>query len=398
MNEPLIPRERVNATIARRAQGNRKLLLALGLTLLAGCKHDPPAADAPEPKVDGAKITIPANAPQQKAIAVEAADSPKALITHLTGRLVWNDDLTVRVFSPVAGRVDTIVGTLGQTVTVGSALARIASPDYGQAQADARRAIGDLELSERSLNRTRELNAHGAAANKDVEAAEADYTRALSEKERASARMTLYGGNDQAIDQMFVLKSPLAGMIVEKNINPGQEVRPDQMLANAPQLFAPLFVISDPAKLWLLLDATETQASALSAGQPLKLHSQAFPGRAFDGKLLTVGNSLDPVTRTARVVAEVDNHEGLLKAEMYVTVDVVKQAEDNLRAVTISSNCVFLLDSQYYVFIEHQPGEYERKLVKLGTENEGRILVTEGIAAGQKVVSEGVLLLQGLLD
>ena len=183
----------------------------------------------------------------------------------------------MRVFSPVAGRVDTVLGVLGQPVTAGTPLARIASPDFGQAQADARRAAGDLQLAERSLNRVRELNAHGAAANKDVEAAEADHTRALSEEERAAARLALYGGSDQAIDQMYALKSPIAGVIVEKNINPGQEVRPDQILANAPQLFAPLFVISDPAKLWLQLDVTELQAPSLTPGQPLKVHSQAFP-------------------------------------------------------------------------------------------------------------------------
>ncbi len=390
--------EQIRSQFRKSAALALKLAALPVLVCLLGCQENKKEVAGPAPKVDGEKITIPADAPQKTAIAVEEANQPKDLVTHLTGRLIWNDDLTVRVFSPVAGRVETVLGTLSQSITAGQPLAKIASPDFGQAQADARKAAGDLQLAERALTRVRELQEHGAAPKKDVDSAEADYTRALSEKERAAARLTLYGGDNDTIDQMYVLKSPLAGVIVEKNINPGQEVRPDQMLANAPQLFAPLFVISNPDKLWLQLDVTEVQSPLLSPGQPLRVSSPALPGKIFEGKLLTIGNSLDPTTRTVRVAAEVDNHERLLKAEMFVNVDAVKPAANDTKAVTVSSNAVFLKDNRHYVFVEDEPGQYERKLVTLGAESDGKILVTEGIAAGQKVVTEGCLLLQALLD
>ena len=162
MNQALY--ENANVRAARPVLAFRcQLLLVAAMLLATGCKQVKQTTEAPGPKVDGEKITMAADAPQKSAIAVEAANPPKALITRLTGRLIWNDDLTVRVFSPVAGRVDTVLGALGQPVTAGTALARIASPDFGQAQADARRAAGDLQLAERSLNRIRELQFEGGA-------------------------------------------------------------------------------------------------------------------------------------------------------------------------------------------------------------------------------------------
>jgi cobalt-zinc-cadmium efflux system membrane fusion protein len=371
------------------------------LTLIGvlGCKNDQKTASAPAPMVDKEKITIPADAPQKESISAEPVDYRKTTVTHLTGRLVWNDETTVRIFSPVAGRVSEIEVALGQTVSAGTSLAKINSPDFGQALSDARTSAANMRAAEKAFTRAKELFEHGAAAQKDVESAEATYVSAVSERDRAQARLALYGGSDKGTNDLYLLQTPLAGVVVDKTINPGQEVRPDQMLANAPQLFAPLFVVSDPTKLWLQLDVTELDLSSLKPGQKLKIHSRAFPDKIFDGRLGSVGSSLDPNTRTVKVRADVDNPDNLLKAEMYVTVDVTNEVPaDSQAGVDVSSKAVFLKDNQHYVFVEDAPGEYERKLVKLGAENDGKVLVTEGIRAGQRVVTQGCLLLQALLD
>jgi cobalt-zinc-cadmium efflux system membrane fusion protein len=380
------------------------LVATTGLAILAvigllGCKEKPKAAETPELKIEGEKIILTDGAPQKTSLAVETAEPLKMSITHLTGRLMWNDDATVRIFTPVAGRVSEVTAKLGQTVSSGTPLARIDSPDFGQALAEARTAAGNLRLAERSLARAKELNEHGAAPLKDVESAEAAYTSAVSERDRSLARLSLYGGSASTTNETYLLRTPLAGVVVEKNINPGQEVRADQMLANAAQLFAPLFVISDPSKLWVQLDVSEVNIASLRPGQLLRIYTRAYPDKVFEGVLENVGDSLDPSTRTVKVRGVVDNAEKMLKAEMYVTVDLTADlAQDTKTGVNVSSKAVFLKDNQHYIFVEAAPGQYERKVVKLGTESEGRILVTYGVTAGQKVVTEGCLLLQALLD
>jgi cobalt-zinc-cadmium efflux system membrane fusion protein len=374
--------------------------LSLAILIAAvGCKQEQKAVETPAPKVEGEKVILPEDAPQKSSLSVETAEPRKLVVTHLTGRLIWDDDATVRIYSPVAGRVTTILANLGQSVSTEAPLAKIDSPDFGQALADARKAASDLLLAERTLNRLRELYEHQAAAKKDVENAEAAQAGAASEKDRAMARLALYGGNEKSGDQMYELRSPLAGVVVDKNINPGQEVRADQMLANATQLFAPLFVVSDPTKLWVQLDVSELDIAAIKPGQALRIYSRAYPGKAFEGVLENVGDSLDPATRTVKVRGVVNNAGKLLKAEMYVTVDVLVNSSDIAgQHVEIPAKAVFMKDNQQYLFIEESPGQYERKLVKTGGDSEGKTLILDGVNAGQKVVTEGCLLLEALIE
>jgi membrane fusion protein, heavy metal efflux system len=189
-------------------------------------------------------------------------------------------------------------------------------------------------------------------------------------------------------------------VLVERNINPGQELRADQMLANAPNLFAPLFVISDPTKLWLQVDVSEADLSSLQPGQSLRIYStNAFPGMVFEGTIEKIGGTMDPATRTVKVRAVVNNPEKLLKAEMYVMVDVVRNVDKLAQAgVEIPSNAIFMKGDDSYLFLEDSPGQFERKQVKVGVEQDGKIPVLSGVRPGDKVVTEGGLLLQAVLD
>jgi cobalt-zinc-cadmium efflux system membrane fusion protein len=361
-----------------------------------GCRAPNNAvADDPAPKVKGNTVTLPDRSPQIASLTLETAQLRKYAVSHLTGRMVWNENATVRIFSPVAGRVHAVPAKLGQIVAAGEALARILSPELGQAQADVRKANADFLLADRNLQRLHDLFEHGAAARKDVESAESTYAGAQSEKERALVRLQFLGGSNDVIDQMYSLRAPLGGIVVEKNINPGQEVRPDQMLANAPQLFAPLFVISDPSRLWALFDVTELDIAGLKPGQKVEIRTRAFPGHVFAGRVETIGDSLDSATRTMKARAAVVNPDRLLKAEMYVSVDVIGEAQ---AGVDIPAKAVFLRNGQHFVFVENAPGRYERRAVKKGDENDGIISILDGLQPGQRVVTDGCLLLESLWE
>ncbi len=392
------------ATAPRRSSPRFALLKTfsvLAIVSLLGCHKEPEkAAGPPEPKVEGEKVVFPSDAPQLNSLSVQTAKPRTLAITHLTGRLYWNDQTTVRVFTPVAGRVTQVLADLGDPISVGTPLAEIDSPDFGQALADARTSAGNLAAAEKAFNRSKDLLNHQAAAQKDVEAAEAAYTAALAERDRAAARLANYGGSDKSTNALYNLRSPIAGVLVEKNINPGQELRADQMLANAPNLFAPLFVISDPTKLWLQVDVAEADLSTLQPGQTLRIYStNAFPGRVFDGTIEKIGGTMDPATRTVKVRAVVNNPDKLLKAEMYVMVDVVQDGNQLAEAgVEIPSKAIFMKGDDSYLFVENSPGQFERKLVKVGIEQDGKIPVLIGVRPGDKVVTEGALLLQAVLE
>ena len=301
----------------------------------------------------------------------------------------------MRVFSPVGGRVTAVDAPLGQKVEAGALLARISSPDFGQAQSDVRKANADFVLTERILNRLRDLQSHGAAAQKDVEAAEDAQASALAEKERATARLAIYSGSMQVLDGLFPLRAPFAGTVVERNVTSGQEVRPDQMLGNVPQVFAPLFVISDPSRLWVWVDATENDMNLLKPGQEIHLHAKPYGDREFAGRLEVIGDALDPATRTVKVRGTVPNPDRLLKAEMYVAADIVTAAPPRAE---IPAKAVFLKENKSFVFVEESAGQFARHPVRVNGEYAGRIAVLEGVKTGDRVVTEGCLLLEVLLE
>ena len=367
------------------------ICLAFAAVMFAGCNRQKAELNPSAPRVEGDRLMMPDTNSTVTSVSVRPVTKATVAALHFTGRLTWDDDVTVRVFSPFAGRVTRILVEPGQSVDRRAPLALVASPDFGQVQSEGRRAETDFLLAERALNRERDLFEHGAVARKDLESAEADFARARAERERTQSRLELFGGNTDAVDQIFPLQSPLAGVVVERNVTPGQEVRPDQLLANAPQFVLPLFVVTDPSRLWVQLDVTETEMRQIHAGQEITVRSQALPDQTFTGRLDSVSESLDPTTRRVKARGWVDNTQRLLKAEMFVTVELPAMESSD---VQVPSNAVFLLGDRHYLFVEEQPGTYRRREVKVGGERSSTVVVREGLRAGDRVVCEGSLLLE----
>lgn len=402
MNHQSFPPSHNPAVESHRAGGRARtqaLLTTAALAMLVtACSKAPVAADATAPTVAGDRVTFPANSPQRVGLTVAAVQPHPVEVQHVTGRLAWDEDATVRIYTPLAGHVQSVAVKLGDQLEKGAELARIDSPDFGQAQSDSRKTAADLLLAERTLARAKDLFEHGAVARKDVEAAEAAEAGARAEQQRTAARLTLYGGPaDGKVDGSFILRTPIAGVVVEKNVNPGQEVRSDQLLANAPQLFAPHFTVSDPHRLWVLLDITEMEMATLQPGQTLRIISRAFPGRTFEGRLESIGQSLDPATRTVKARGSVDNAGLLLKAEMYVDVEL-DTVNASQAAVQIASSAVFTKDGRHYVFVESAPGSFARREIEPGPESDSRILVRRGLKPDDRVLVEGSLLLEAALE
>ena len=158
-------------------------------------------------------------------------------------------------------------------------------------------------------------------------------------------------------------------------------------IANAPAMF----VITDPGRLWVQLDASDADLAYLRRGQTLRLRVSAYPELSFAATVEMVSDFIDPLTRVIRVRGSVDNRERKLKGEMFVTTELDVGTRPG---VEVPAKAVFLAGDKYYAFIEDGPGRYSRVEVKTGGTANGSIGVVSGLAPGQKVVVEGSLLLQ----
>jgi cobalt-zinc-cadmium efflux system membrane fusion protein len=338
-----------------------------------------------QPIVQNNQLRFPAGNPQILLLSTTEAKEFHSVEIELPAKVIWNEEKTQRLFPAFSGRISKIFVDIGQSVDRGSALAQVASPDFGTAQAETARALGEASLAKKNLSRQKELFDAGVVAQKDYEQAQFDADRTQVEVERARARTNLYGSN-ASVNQQLMLNSVMRGVVVERNINPEQEIRPDQFGPGNPALF----VITDPKELWVLIDARENDVSFLRSGIALTLKTPSLPGVTFDAQVTVVSDAIDPATRTVKVRALVKNPQRLLKNEMLATAFFKKNID---HGVSIPATALFLIGNEHMVFIEKQAGVYESKVVKIAYEGHKDVVIESGLDAGDRVVSQNALLL-----
>ena len=366
------------------------IICSLLLGALAACSDNSPSvpAEPAAPILQGEALHFPQAHPQLALLRVVPASAGKSVSVDLPARLVWNEERTQRVFPAFAGRVTRIAVDIGQRVAPGALLAQMASPDFGQAQADSANAQTGLRLTRSTLQRQRELFEAGIVARKDLEQAEADASRAEAEAARAAGRIRLYGGaaSGASVNQQLALTAGLGGTVVERNLNPGQELRPDQSGPGVPALF----VISDPALLWVQVDARESEVGSLLPGSSFELRVPAYPGQRFAARVSAAADFIDPNSRTIKVRGVVDNPQRLLKAEMLATAHFERSLGSG---VMVPASAVVLRGERHWVFLQRQPGVFEMREVRIGHQGSVDVVVSQGLEVGDEVVADNVLLL-----
>ena len=133
----------------------------------------------------------------------------------------------------------------------------------------------------------------------------------------------------------------------------------------------------------------------LRPGVIFRFASDALPAETFEGRLDHVSESIDPGTHTIRARGRVDNRGRRLKAEMFVAVDFPTRPSLGL---SVPSRAVLLKGDRHYVFVEERPGTFVRHEIHISADHDTHVLVPDGVRRGDRVVTEGSVLLEQLLD
>jgi cobalt-zinc-cadmium efflux system membrane fusion protein len=254
---------------------------------------EPVPVAVPAPTKTPGQIELGASAPQLSSLRISTVNAEALPLSEpLTGRVTYDENRTTRVSSPVAGRVTGLHAEIGDVIARGALLATLDAPDLATADADWRKAQADEVRKKLALERARTLFEGEVIARKDVESALADQQQASAETRRAGLRMKSLHATGSENGQ-FRLTAPLAGVVADRQINPGLEVRPD--------LPAPLFVITDLNQLWVIVDVPDRSATGLKTGQAVTLDTDAWPDQHFAARIERVGLTLDPGTRRVQV-------------------------------------------------------------------------------------------------
>ncbi len=353
---------------------------------MADRPNAPPSVPPSAPVSDSTRRSLryPESAPQLAMIQARLLSaSPVPLGEPLSARIVYDEDVTARVAVNLSGRIVALKASPGDVVKAGQVLADIDSPDFGAAAADVGKAKADEERKRLVVERAKALVAGEGIAAKDVEAAQADWAQAQAETARASLRLKNMNPFGQSVQgQRLGLTSPISGVITERNATPGLEV--------SPGMASPLFVVTNPKQLWLLVDLPESFLGRVKVGGALAVESDAYPGETFNASIAQLGQTVDPNSRRVLLRAKLNNAEKKLLPEMFVRATL---QQNSGTGVSVPNSAIVNRGIYSYVFVQIGPGEFQRRQVKLMTQGSDFSFVGEGLKGGEQVVVTGALLL-----
>jgi membrane fusion protein, heavy metal efflux system len=366
------------------------LILSLGT---AACRDgslvQSPAAS--EPAVE----TKPPASPPAEITTVAPEYVARTRLLETTGKVQFNDEALARVHAPVTGRVMEVLARPGDVVEAGQALVVLDSSDLGLAKSDYAKAMADVERSDAALKLARELFEIKAVAQKEIRDAEAESRKAAVERERAASRLRTLGVRDGQLGDIatrsdasttIVVTAPRSGVVVERNVTPGQVVAYAQ--SDSP---INLFVIANLRTMWVVADVYEPDVPKVRLGEVVVVTLPCCPGERYDGQIVNVSDAVDKETRTLKVRAVVPNHDRKLKAEMFVKVTI---DTGTTRALSLPQGAIHREGRETFVLVQRGKDDYERRPVTLGQEVDGSVEVLAGVSPKDRVVSAGGILLK----
>lgn len=345
---------------------------------------------------------------QWAALAIEPVKQVAFPREHLTeGKIAVNESNSTLIFSPYSGRVTKLLARVGDTVARAQPLLVLEATDMVQAQNDFIAAVTSLNKARSQLNlaqtvekRSKELQQAKAVPLKEWEqtqaallAAQNDLRSAGTALEATRNRLRLIGRSEEEISAFqdkgamgaeITINAPLDGTIVQRKVGHGQYISTASS--------DPIFVIGDLSTVWILAYVREMEARQARLGQVLTFSVLALPGREFATKITYVAPALEPGSRRLLIRATIDNAEGLLKPEMLALVKVRTGETEPVPAVPQEAIVGEGPDARVWVVRDDKALESRR--VRLGSAHGSLVQVMDGLSPGEKVITQGRLLVE----
>ncbi|HSF70568.1 MAG TPA: efflux RND transporter periplasmic adaptor subunit [Nitrospira sp.] len=312
----------------------------------------------------------------------------------LSGKIAYGEDRYSKISSPLQGRVVEVRAHLGDRVKAGAVLLVVDSPDIAQAYSEYVKEDSDLQYATRSHELAKDLYSNKALPLKDLKQAENELVKARAEFRRAKERLLSLRVpaeelnkplDKQQITSRFEMKSPLTGVVVERMVTPGQSVGGDVNQV--------LFTVADLDMLQVVADVYERDLALVKEGQFARVRVEAYPEVDFPATVASVGDVVDPASRTIKLRAWVNNQDHRLKPEMFARLHI--QVGDSTRILVVPKESVLEADGKQFVFLVEEPDRYVKHEVKVANFTADQMRVLEGLTPGQRIVTKGAVLIKG---
>jgi len=316
-----------------------------------------------------------------------------SLVVRTTGTVDWDADHTTQAITQVNGPISRILVDTGAMVRKDDPLLYVSSPDVAAAIATYKKARNQQVLAKQALDRSKELLDHGAIAVKDMEGAQATYNDASTDVQNSLQALRIFAISKAELDQAeqqgvaisteLAVRSPIAGMVVQKLISPGMLVQAGQTVC---------FMVSDVSTVWVQGHIFDRDLPSIRVGDRVEESNASIP-QVFHGVISYVGSMVDTATRTTPVRIVTANPRDILKKDTFIEAVIHTSTQKRVLVVPVSS-VLRTTENEPFVYVEVQPGKFGQRLITTGDQQESEMEVLGGLKEGEKVVSEGSLFLQ----
>jgi membrane fusion protein, multidrug efflux system len=299
-------------------------------------------------------------------------------------------------WAPVLSAVGSVSAVQGAIVSteLGGVVAEIGFPNGGEAkkgevllkldssseEAQLRTAEADLELQRANLQRTRDLAARKVVSKQDLDGAQS----AFGQKQGTVDNMRAFIAKKQ-------VQAPFDGELGIRQVNVGQMINAGQQVVSLQAL--------DP--LYVDFALPQQEISKLAPGLEAHVHTDAIPGREFTGKLTALNSMVDTVTRNVTLQATLENADHALKPGMFVKIDIVLPQKGKTLVVPGSAvsyapygDSVFVIEKKKDPKTGKESQTLRQAFVRVGEARGDFVSITQGVKAGDEVVSTGVFKLR----
>lgn len=286
---------------------------------------------------------------------------------YLTGKVAVNEQKLSVITANYSGRIEKLfIDFTGQTISKGQKLATIYSPELVTAQ---------KELIESS--KFKEINPALYNASKEKLRLWKINEKQINEIENSGVVLTEF---DVYADQ--------SGIVIRRDISKGDYVNKGTVL----------FEIADLNKVWILLDAYESDLPFMKIGQKIIITLASIPGKEFNSTISFIDPLINPQTRTATVRTELNNPQQLLKPEMFVKGKIKASLSVSGKSIVIPNTSLLWTGKRSVVYVKVPNTEFpafEMREITLGASLGEYYIVENGLTEGEEIVTNGVFAIDG---
>jgi membrane fusion protein (multidrug efflux system) len=292
---------------------------------------------------------------------VTAAVERRPMIDEIEALGTAKANESIEIQPRIASLVERIHFGEGDLVEKGALLVELENSEI-----DAGLALAEASLSEsRSVyDRNRSLASTQAISASNLEQLLAEVRVDEAMVEAAKARLA----NTK-------LRAPFAGRVGLRRVSPGSFVNTSTVITT----------LDDVSRIKLDFSVPETFITAVSVGMNIEAHSIVYPDRLFTGEVISVDTRLDPISRAVQVRAILPNADGALRPGMFLTVDLQR---DRGEVLLVPEQAIVPEGSTQFVFVV-KDGVVEKRRVEMGRRIPGFVVIRDGLAEGERVISEG---------